>query len=401
MHVLFFDPEQGGTVLESRNTMTVTRVAGRLLRCSRGTSLQAGLVCALAWSAAPALADPPVYSVLEMQIPPGSPLDGSAIHGVTGSALNNQGDIAFTASTADFKKSRGFVWRYSDAHAFELGTLGGTSSKALGMNDCGDVVGVASLKGDATSHAALFRRGSVIDLAPQNKASGAAGINNQGVAVGFITVSGDSHPALFQGGTARDLTGQPGQALAISLSGQIAGFWPGNQANNFVSHGFVIKNGKLTDISNGPEDATSAVAINDFGDAALTVVPGATFSLTTRLFQDGHLFGVPAPPDLADIQAPTGINNSGDVVGAYDTSPVSFFATLIRGQKIYTLNQLVDSTDPLAPFVSLTQAFGINDSGWIASEGADSRDTKMHIYLLKTKTPGTRLERVTGGCPQD
>lgn len=45
----------------------------------------------------------------------------------------------------------------------------------------------------------------------------------------------------------------------------------------------------------------------------------------------------------------------------------------------YLLTDLGD----LAPFLTLTSASGINESGWIAATGVDSRTGATHAYLLK------------------
>src|ERR1700726_1581743 len=57
----------------------------------------------------------------------------------------------------DNKESR----RYT---VIDLGTLGGTFSQALGINDKSEVVGFSSLPGDNVVHAFLWRKGVMIDL---------------------------------------------------------------------------------------------------------------------------------------------------------------------------------------------------------------------------------------------
>jgi hypothetical protein len=47
------------------------------------------------------------------------------------------------------------------------------------------------------------------------------------------------------------------------------------------------------------------------------------------------------------------------------------------------LNTFVSASDPLQPFVTLTDARGINDSGLIIVNGIDSRDQMSHAYLLQ------------------
>jgi uncharacterized membrane protein len=385
--------------LKSKDNSIATTIAPAL-RGWRAPQLEVtvGALGLLVCGTVPALADEPSYSLIQVQLPAGF----SNPHG---GGINNLGDIAFTASTNGQAGSRAFVWAFANGHASELGTLGGNNSSATSVNDCGIAVGSATLKGDKVTHATLFSHGSVIDLDPhQASKSFAAGINNHGTAVGASFVASDNnfHPMVFSGGTVRDLTGQPGQAVGINLSGQIAGFNSRTQANNFLGGGFLIENGQTTTFLHGPNDATQAVAINDFGDVLGVAVLGASSSSVSFLWQEGSVFSLPGF-GLASTpnQQAVALNNSGEVVatnqGPQPSNP--FFAALIRGNLVGELTDLVDHNDPLEPFVDLTRPFGVNDSGWIAAEGTDTRDHQTHIYLLKQKTPAIQVERVKGGCP--
>ena len=77
-----------------------------------------------------------------------------------GMSINNQGEVTGYALTNN-----------SGPHAFlyngkmqDLGTLGGTYSSALGVNDLGDVVGESKTSGDQFTHAFLFRDKTMFDL---------------------------------------------------------------------------------------------------------------------------------------------------------------------------------------------------------------------------------------------
>jgi probable HAF family extracellular repeat protein len=78
----------------------------------------------------------------------------------------------------------------------DLGTLGGRSSAAYGINDAGQVVGGSSLSGDSAYHATLWDHGTVIDLnsfLDSNTVSAgwvldvARGINDRGWIVGSVS----------------------------------------------------------------------------------------------------------------------------------------------------------------------------------------------------------------------
>jgi len=127
----------------------------------------------------------------------------------------------------------------------DIGTLlGGTFSQAFGINNNGDVVGVASLNGDTVVHAFLWRKGVMTDLgtlAPTDTLpfSSAVSINDNDEVVGYSETSipdvedfcqtGNSLvclPVLWRSGAITALPtlgGTNGRAGAINNRGQVAG----------------------------------------------------------------------------------------------------------------------------------------------------------------------------------
>ncbi len=345
-----------------------------------------GLVCGLLLGAGPVLADPPVYSLTEIPNQPGST-------STAGTAINNKGDIALQSFDSN-GQSHALVWQFANKTVSVLGTLGGTATAATDVNDCGDVVGWSQLKGNTVTHAVLYHAGSVIDLAPTGKNSSAAGINNLGAIVGSFDVNGVSHPAQFQQGTVKDLTGQAGTAARISTSGLIIG------NSNVTKDGFIIDNGQITTLDDGANNFPIARGVNDFGDIAAVEENGPAVNIPF-LFQDGMLEAVINGAGDVSLGEPLAINNSLELVGFLPADPPfnpSAFATYSRGQTVYNLNELLDPADPLKPSVTLVKAFGINDSGWIGAIGSDSRDHSTHVFLLTRKTPAIQLQRLTGSC---
>jgi probable HAF family extracellular repeat protein len=82
----------------------------------------------------------------------------------------------------------------------------------------------------------------------------------------------------------------------------------------------------------------------------------------------------------------TGINTGGEIVGWALTGAGLQHAFLDKNGAMTDLNQL-DTSSPLAIYVTLTQADAINDNGWIVADGIDSRTGQTHAYLLENPAP--------------
>jgi probable HAF family extracellular repeat protein len=109
-----------------------------------------------------------------------------------------------------------------------LGTLGGMSSEAVGINDSGQIVG-HSHTASGQMHAFLYSGGVMKDLGTLGGASSRAlAINESGQIVGSSdTASGQGRAFLYLGGAMTDLGTLPGNtdsvAHGINNNGQIVG----------------------------------------------------------------------------------------------------------------------------------------------------------------------------------
>ena len=131
----------------------------------------------------------------------------------------------------------------------DLGTLGGTDSVALGINNKEQVVGYSDISACCSQHAFLYSAGNMIDLNDFLKASGsdwtlqrANAINDAGQIVGYAYNSslGEGHGFLLSpvepGPRARNLRDAPGWP------------WPArirNSAQEAIRSGLLVSLGRL------------------------------------------------------------------------------------------------------------------------------------------------------------
>jgi probable HAF family extracellular repeat protein len=101
-----------------------------------------------------------------------------------GQCANNRQEVIGQASLPGDAVMHGFVWR--NGHMKDLGTLGGDNSEAIWINDAGDIVGSADLPAPDIHDAVRWHHGEILDLGTVDGdlCSRGRGINSRGQIVG-------------------------------------------------------------------------------------------------------------------------------------------------------------------------------------------------------------------------
>lgn len=158
------------------------------------------------------------------------PLDtGAGVDWSAAYAVNDAGMVAGDGQLAN-GTFRGIVWS-PDGSMTLLGTLGGPSSQATGVNNSGEVVGFASLA-NGYQHAFALDGATMMDLGTLGGSSYAYGVNDSGEVVGYSYLAdGQQHAFLYDDGVMFDLNALLPKdsgwellaAYGINASGQITG----------------------------------------------------------------------------------------------------------------------------------------------------------------------------------
>jgi len=265
-------------------------------------------------------------------------------------AMNDLGQLTGYAYTAGDTAYHAFVWKNDGTPMSDLGTLGGSLSVAFDINASGQVAGQSDLAASGVKHAFVWKNDGtpMHDLGTLGgKFSGALGINAAGQVAGTSTLSGtNQRPHAFfwrnDGTPMQDLGtlgGVNSTVNAVNDSGQFAGALGTRVPYNYQA--FVLLN-----------NGTPVKNLGTFG-------------------------GIEATSN--------DINSSGQVTGwaALPDETLHAFLWKNDGTKIQDVNKLIDPTDPLKPYVTLTSGEFINDSGDIVATGTDSRTGLQGEYLLQ------------------
>lgn len=322
----------------------------------------------------------------------------------------------------------------TDYHVVALGTLGGTTSEAYGLNDGGDVVG-AAMDASGRMQAFRWRQGTMTGLGflPDGTNSAARAVNRHGDVAGHSgTWSNQYHPFLWSTNVLEDLGtlgGPNGQGRAINDNGDLAGW--AQLVGNSDPQAFVRRDGVVIHVEPYQNRAScEGNGINQTGRLC-----GITFLYSPNprwwafVWHDANGNGVDdfgemmvlgslAPKNSAgEYSGGQDINDMGQVVGWTGITNTSyprhaFLVTpsnnvwKIPSSDINPTNALMRDLGTLGSPTNNSVAYSINNHSWIVGTSTtDSgtnraflwRDGVMHdLNTLILPAPGWILTHATG-----
>ena len=275
-----------------------------------------------------------------------------------------------------------------------LGTLGGTSSFALGMNDALRVVGRSRLTDGTVNRAFLWTPSGTDGIAsnPQMKDLGTLGgaaaeaddINQSGQITGYAQTGSADHAYRYSGGTMTDIGSllpnkHNSYGYGINDAGHVVGTDYDNAFNQ--SSAFLYDGSTATVLTFSGWNNTHGLAINNntniigyVSDSASTINHAFRYSGS---FVDLETLG-------GHFSYALSINNSNTIVGASytDANDTIYHAFICTNNSMSDLNNQIDASG--AGWV-LNEARAINDGGQII--GIGTLNGVKHAYLLATLSP--------------
>jgi probable HAF family extracellular repeat protein len=323
----------------------------------------------------------------------------------TGSAvgINNSGQVALSSGI------------YSNGTVTPLGILPGDTKNVIpnAINASGQVAGNAFVKGYEI--AVFYNNGVLTSFGASGETldlSFATGINSSGQIVGWRTTSGDNTSTgfIYTNGVLTQVCCLPGGSFAtgsgeiqsevngINDAGQVTGAALNIAPSAIIYDAFIYDNGMWTNLGPGEGFAINAAGqvtgVMSTSGCVCVVVPNYPNSLSlnnsliTPIVGHAFIYSKAKMTDLGTLPGGTtaagyAINATGQIVGASDGTGYSGQHAFFYNGVLTDMNALVSAADPLQPFVTLTDAHGINDSRLIVVNGIDSRTQLQHAYLLQ------------------
>lgn len=303
--------------------------------------------------------------------------------------INESGQVVGLSTTSLGGPYHAYFWQNDGFGMRDLGTLtpalSFATSQAFAINDAGQVAG-GSYAGTYQAFTTGPQGIGLTNISPPNVwSTEATGINNRGQIAGIFNdqnIFPYNHAFIMNadGSGFRDI-GTLGSAFSsansINDAGQVTGDAYAAGPNQFM-HAFITdENGyNMRDLGTLGGNVSYGHAINNLGQVAGTSTTATGYNrafLTDANGSNMRDLGNLAQRDDFESWA-NGLNDQGQVVGwSASMNGMSAFVTGLNGSGMYDLNSLVT----LPAGVGLSEANGINELGQIIA-----RDRNGHAYLL-------------------
>ncbi len=286
-------------------------------------------------------------------------------------------------------ESRAVVW--SEGVPTDMGTLGGTQSTALRVNDANQVVGWSYVNADAYYRGFIWSDGAVTELGTLGGASsGASGINQTGEVVGWSFLSDEwtTHGFVWRGGPLEDLGRlstdyRNTMAFDLNDSGRVVGY-AYKLMPQYASKAVLWDDGAIAELDDLGGTQALAYSVNTAGTiVGWSNLPGDESAHAT-LWTD-----VEGVVDLGVLggnytnSSAVAIAANGTVVGASSDPDVveDSRAVIWVDREIEDLNELVSNGEDWL----LTAAYAVAENGAIVGLAATAGDL-LHAVLLTPET---------------
>jgi len=306
----------------------------------------------------------------------------------------------------------------SEYQLIDLGTLGGETSTAYGVNDHGKVVGTARTTSE-NNHPFIWQDGAISELGSMNGAVWS--INNAGQVVGISSMgafiwendimtelimppeftevraydinemrqvvgmrnSGSGHRAyLWENGSAfdlGDLGGDESEARGMNDFGQVVG-WSRTVDSGEYNRAFLWENDVMNNLETLGGNESAAFDINNAGKVVgysrIAIGEQHAFLLEDNVMKDiGFLGGFEC--------IAYSINENDQVVGTSTIPGGERHAFLWQNNIMTDLNDLIPATSNW----TLVEAWDINNNGWIVGWGeAPNGSTRAFLLIPEPST---------------
>jgi probable HAF family extracellular repeat protein len=353
------------------------RTADNRLRSRLGRWLA---IWALGLAAGPLCPGQPAYEIVDLGTLGGSV---SRAYGV-----NERGLVVGEAETTG-GRLHAFAWEDGQGMK-DLGDLGGRVSRAYGVNDAGAVVGEAEDTNGASRAFRWSAEGGMTALeVPESIQSYAYAINGQGIVAGAAEFKDGRAAVLWSNGVGEALGGMSGrdsEAHGVNDGDAVAGSMEVPMSEAPVSRGFVFYGrSSATDVTaieplrtNGN---SAALALNNLGQ-----ITGSceTEDGKSQVMLYEPVRGVRVLDTRKNaVSAGYGISDNGAVVGVMLSAEADDdHAFLWKDGEMYDLNELID---PDGDWIVL-EARDVNEAGWIVGHGLlDGRERACLLRPLRAE----------------